>query len=116
MKHTPQLSPAGRAHGPECETCDYQERINAAVAGRPYVIEYDFFKDEGDIIPIESYTMKFTDRKGMLINAPIMAPIEIKSYRRGDPINLLNFLTDKGLELLREDADRLYAHYAEEQR
>ena len=86
----------------KCFACKYQRRINALCEGLPFGIEYDFFKEAGDVAIHQPYTLHYGNKRWLL-----HPPFEVQQYKRGDDINLLTELSDAGIKKMIEEAKRL---------
>lgn len=90
-------------HNLKCIDCQYQKKINELCKGRPYGIEWDYFKEAGDVHIDPIYTIHFQDERIRMV----AVPLEVKKYKVGVPFSLINRLSKSGLKQLIEEADRL---------
>jgi len=89
----------------KCWACRYQNKINKLCKNYPFGIEYDFYKPEGFIIPIESYNVEWFDKKGEKHCQPIIPPIQIETYNRNKPIKFFHLLSTNNIKSMIAEVD-----------
>ena len=89
----------------KCWACRYQDKINKLCKNYPFGIEYDFFKDAGSVVVNESYTAEWFDKKGKKFHMPLIAPLEIQTYKRNSPIELFHTLSSNSIKSMIKEAD-----------
>ena len=87
-------------HNLKCIDCQYQEKINEACEGLPFGIEWDYFKAAGDVVIDTFYTIHYGEKRMQII-----PPFEVTEYKRNEPINLINRLSDNGIKTLVQMAE-----------
>lgn len=95
----------------KCWACKRQSMINKECRDLDFGIEFDFFKDRGEIIPIISYTAQKKDKNGKLLNVPLRAPFEVEEYTRNSAINLIPSLSKNGVRDMILQAKSIYDKY-----
>ena len=88
-------------HSPKkCWACKRQAMLNRLCRGEDFGIEFDFFKNRGDIIPLISYTAKKLEKGGSYLSIPLQPMFEVQEYVRGTAIDLIPPLSESGAKFL----------------